>query len=291
MNKAAASPGTSSVEFAFVSALAREMSAGEIELPGFPDIAIRVRRVLQDEDVSTDKLIRVVGAEPLLSARLLQLANSAAINRAGSRITDLRMAITRVGFNLVRSSSIALAMSQLASSKPLQSIKESLHALWKHSAHVAAMASVVARRLTTVNADAAALAGMVHGIGKLYIMVRAVEFPALFAEPDSYQRVEQLWHANIAKAILESWELPDDVVAAVHLHEDLEYTHKGEADLTDVLITASLLISYREHPQSIELNLQGVTATSRMQLDVEAYKRLLEESATEIEALRSALGN
>jgi hypothetical protein len=77
----------------------------------------------------------------------------------------------------------------------------------------------------------------------------------------------------------------------VHLHEDLEYTHKGEADLTDVLITASLLISYREHPQSIELNLQGVTATSRMQLDVEAYKRLLEESATEIEALRSALGN
>jgi HD-like signal output (HDOD) protein len=132
---------------------------------------------------------------------------------------------------------------------------------------------------------------MVHGIGKLYIMVRAVEFPALFADPECYQRVEQLWHANIAKAVLESWELADDIVAAVHLHEDLEYSHEGEADLTDVLIIANLLISYREHPQSIELNLQGVTAASRMQLDVEAYKRLLEESAAEIEALRAALGS
>ena len=47
----------------------------------------------------------------------------------------------------------------------------------------------------------------------------------------------------------------------------------------------------REHPQSIELNLQGVTAASRMHLDVEAYKRLLEESASELEALRAALGN
>ncbi|MGB8693782.1 MAG: HDOD domain-containing protein [Steroidobacteraceae bacterium] len=291
MTTAAASPDNGSVEFAFVAALARELSGGKIELPSFPDIAIRVRRVLQDEDVSADKLVRVVGADPSLSARLLQLANSAAVNPSGSRITDLRMAITRIGFNLVRSSSISLAMSQLASSKPLQSIKVPLQALWKHSAYVAAMANVVARRLTAVNPDAAALAGMVHGIGKLYIMVRAVEFPALFADPESYERVEQLWHANIAKAVLESWELADDIVTAVHLHEDLEYSHEGEADLTDVLVIANLLISYREHPQSIELNLQGVTAASRMQLDVEAYKRLLVESASEIEALRAALGS
>jgi HD-like signal output (HDOD) protein len=291
MTTAAASTDNGSVEFAFVTALARELSGGKIELPSFPDIAIRVRRALQDEDVSADKLVRVVGADPSLSARLLQLANSAAINRGGSRITDLRMAITRIGFNLVRSSSISLAMAQLANSKPLQSVKVPLQALWKRSAHVAAMANVVARRLTTVNPDAAALAGMVHGIGKLYIMVRAVEFPALFADPESYQRVEQLWHSNIAKAVLESWELADDIVAAVHLHEDLEYSHEGEADLTDVLVTANLLISYREHPQSIELNLQGVTAASRMRLDVEAYKRLLVESASEIEALRAALGS
>jgi HD-like signal output (HDOD) protein len=287
----ASTASDNSIEFAFVSALAREMSAGKVELPGFPDIAIRVRRVLQDEDVSADKLVRVIGAEPSLSARLLQIANSAAINRTGTRISDLRSAITRVGFNLVRSSSIALAMSQLSKSQPLQTVKQPLRALWQRSALVAAMANVVARRLTNVNADAAALAGMVHGIGKLFILVRAVDFPGLFADPASYSRIEQLWHANIAKAVLENWELADDVVAAVHLHEDLDYTHEGPADLTDVLVIANLLVAFRQNPQSIELNLQGVTAATRLQLDAESYKRLLEESAAEIEALRTALGS
>jgi HD-like signal output (HDOD) protein len=283
----AASSSANSVEFAFVTALAKEMSAGKIELPGFPDIAMRVRRVLQDEDVSVEKLVRVIGAEPSLSARLLQIANSAAINRGGNRVTDLRAAVTRVGFTLVRSSSIALAMSQLSKSQSLQAVKEPLRQLWQRSAHVAAMASVVARRLTNVNADAAALAGMVHGIGKLYILVRAVDFPGLTTDPAGYNRIEQLWHA---KAVLESWELADEVVAAVHQHEDLEYSHEGEADLTDVLVIANLLISFRQDPQAIEVNLQGVSAAKRLNLDIESYKRLLEESAAEIEALRAALG-
>jgi HD-like signal output (HDOD) protein len=290
MPTSAASSSANSVEFAFVTALAREMSAGKIELPGFPDIAMRVRRVLQDEDVSVEKLVRVIGAEPSLSARLLQIANSAAINRGGNRVTDLRAAVTRVGFTLVRSSSIALAMSQLSKSQALQAVKEPLRQLWQRSAHVAAMASVVARRLTNVNADAAALAGMVHGIGKLYILVRAVDFPGLTADPAGYNRIEQLWHANIAKAVLESWELADEVVAAVHQHEDLEYSHEGEADLTDVLVIANLLISFRQDPQAIEVNLQGVSAAKRLNLDIESYQRLLEESAAEIEALRAALG-
>ena len=291
MITAAATASNDSVEFAFVSALAKEMSAGKIELPGFPDIAIRVRRALQDEEVSAAKLVRVIGAEPSLTARLLQLANSAAINRGGTRINDLRTAITRVGFTLVRSSSIALAMAQMEHSQPLQAVKEPLRALWQRSALLAAMASVVARRLTTVNADAAALAGMVHGMGKLYILVRAVHFPGLTADAASFLRIEQLWHANIAKAVLESWELADEVVAAVHQHEDLEYAHEGEADLTDVLLIANLLVEFRQNPQCIELNLQGVTAATRMSLDTESYKRLLAESAEEIEALRIALGN
>ena len=80
------------------------------------------------------------------------------------------------------------------------------------------------------------------------------------------------------------------MVAAVHQHEDLEYSHEGEADLTDVLVIANLLISFRQDPQAIEVNLQGVSAAKRMNLDIESYKRLLEESAAEIEALRAALG-
>jgi hypothetical protein len=77
----------------------------------------------------------------------------------------------------------------------------------------------------------------------------------------------------------------------VHLQEDLEYAHDGEANLTDVLIIANLLVEFRQNPQSIELNLQGVTAAARMNLNTESYQHMLQESAEEIEALRVALGN
>src|ERR1700722_17890353 len=194
-------------------------------------LAHQVRRALQDVDVTADRLVRIVGAEPALAARLLQLANSAAINITGRQITDLRVAIARIGLNLVRSSSIAFAMSQLTKAENLRCAREPLRVLWQRSALVAAMASVLAKRLSKVNPDSAALAGILHGIGKLYILVNAVKHPALFADAQAYRGIEELWHANIAKALLDNWEMPADVVAAVHLHEDLEYSHDGDMDL------------------------------------------------------------
>jgi HD-like signal output (HDOD) protein len=287
----AGSTSSESNGFEFVTMLAGELSAGKVDLPSFPDVAQRVQRALQNDDVSAEKIVRIVGAEPALAARLLQLANSAAINVGGRKITDLRVAIARIGLNLVRSTSIAFAMSQLTKSEDLRGAREPLRALWQRSALVAAMASVLAKRLTKVNPDSAALAGILHGIGKLYILVNAVKHPALFADTKAYHDIEQLWHANIAKALLENWEISADVVAAVHSHEDLEYHHDGEIDLTDVLLIANLLATYREHPRDIELNLQGVPAARRIRLDGAGFKKLLVESSTEIGALRAALGS
>ena len=42
-------PGDSTAAFAFVSELAKEVSTGKVELPSFPDVAVRVRKVLADE--------------------------------------------------------------------------------------------------------------------------------------------------------------------------------------------------------------------------------------------------
>src|SRR5271154_2045967 len=96
--------------FAFVQSLAAELSKGKVELPSFPDIALRVRKVLSDENVSQDMVVRVVGSEPALAARLMQISNSAALNFSGKPITELRTAISRMGFNMVRSAAIAFAI-------------------------------------------------------------------------------------------------------------------------------------------------------------------------------------
>src|SRR5262245_36101336 len=276
--------------FPLVQALAPELPTGKVELPSFPDIAMRVRQVLADESVSPEKVVRVVGSEPALAARLLQLANSAALNFSGKAVTDLRTAIARMGFNMVRSAAIAFAMSQLKKVDSLKGLEQPLDELWRRSASVAAMSHAVARRLAKVNPDTALLAGLLHGIGQLYILTRTAKHPKLFQNEAVYHNIVRDWHSSIAKALLENWDMAEEIVEAVGNYEDIGRTHSGNTDLTDVLTVGYLLASYREHPESIELNMQGVGAFERMQLDRAGYDKLIQESGDEIAAVQAALG-
>ena len=276
--------------FAFVQALAAELSTGKVDLPSFPDIAMRVRQVLADDSVSPEKVVRIVGSEPALAARLLQLANSAALNFSGKAVTDLRTAVARMGFNMVRSAAIAFAMSQLKKVDALKGLEAPLDALWRRSASVAAMSHAVARRLAKVNPDTALLAGLLHGVGQLYILTRTAKHPALFANEAVYHNIVRDWHTSIAKALLENWGMAEEIAEAVGNYEDVGRSHSGNTDLTDVLTVGYLLASYREHPESIELNMQGVAAFTRMQLDRAGYDKLIKESGDEIAAVQAALG-
>ncbi len=133
MTTAAQTQGSQTTDtqaFAFVQQLAAELSKGKVELPSFPDIALRVRKVLSDENVTQDMVVRVVGSEPALAARLMQIGNSAALNFSGRPITELRTAISRMGFNMVRSAAIAFAMSQLKRQDSLKGLEKPLEDLW-----------------------------------------------------------------------------------------------------------------------------------------------------------------
>jgi HD-like signal output (HDOD) protein len=276
--------------FRFVELLAQELSTGKIDLPSFPDIAMRVRSVLSDENVRPEQVVRVVSAEPALAARLLNIANSAALNFTGKVVTDLRAAIARMGFNMVRSAAIAFALWQLKSAESLKSLGKPLEELWESSTSVAAMSYVIARRVSQVNPDTALLAGLLHGIGKLYILTRAHQHTELLSDVTTYQSIVRDWHSGIAKALLENWNMPEEIVAAVSGFEDLEREHKGPLDLTDILTLATLLSAFREHPQMIDLNLQGVAAAKRLKLAPLTYEQLIEESAQEVAAMQQALG-
>ena len=275
--------------FAFVQSLAKELSSGRIDMPSFPDIAARVRQVLADEFVSSAQVVRVVSSEAALAGKLLMIANSAAINPGGARITEIKTAVTRIGLNMVRSATLAFAMEQVRRSGDLKALRVPMTELWERSVLVAAMCYVVAKRCTTINPDTAMLAGLMHCMGRLYILTRAAQFPALFADKATYHHIERDWHSAIAKAILENWDMSEDIVAAIAGFEELDREHEGAPDLTDVLTVAHLLASCRDVPQLLELNMQGVLACARMKLDAASGQRVLQESADEVASLRSAL--
>jgi HD-like signal output (HDOD) protein len=276
--------------FAFVQDLAGELNGGKVELPSIPDIVVRVRKVLADELVPTEQVVRVVSSEPALAAQLLRISNSRALNPSGKAHSDLRTAVTRLGFNMVRSAAISFAIQQLKKIEGLRGLEKPLDELWRRSAEVGAMSYVVARTHSSVNPDAALLAGMLHRIGRLYVLTRSTRHPELFADAASLNEIIRDWSAPIAKALLENWQMPAEIVTAVSEYEDPEREHAGPADLTDVLTVGSWLVVFKDSPESIELNLQDVRACKRLKMDLAAYQRLISESQSEVEALRQALG-
>jgi HD-like signal output (HDOD) protein len=276
--------------FAFVQQLALEMSAGKIEIPSFPDVAVRIRKVLADDNCDTGQIARVVSAEPAMAARLLQMANSAALNPNGSRITELKSAIARIGFSNVRTASLTYAMDQIKNAPSLQPIRRPLNELWERSVKVAAMSFVVARRWTKINADQALLTGLMHGMGRVYILTRAVNHPALFSDAESYQQIVRDWNTPIAKAVLESWEIAPEIVQAVEHYEEIDRAGSGAADLTDVLTIADLLVSFHTDADALELHLQQTTAATHLGISRDACQTVLQETATELANLRQALG-
>lgn len=280
----------SAAAFQFVADLAGEVSDGRVELPAFPDVATRVRKALGEENLSPDQIARVVGSEAGLAARVMTLANSAALNRTGRNITELKTAINRIGHNNVRTAAVAFAISQLRRAEELKPISRELEGLWREATMVAALCHAIASRTKDVNSDEAMLAGLIHNVGKIYILARARKYGDLFANPAAMGYVMRDWQANVGKAIIENWGFAQHIADAVGEHEDTERS-AGFADLTDVLTVAVLAASYvGEDNPDLELNMQGVRAFGRLGMDNQKFAQVMRDCVEEIGALRSALG-
>ena len=280
----------SALAFQFVADLAAEVSVGRVELPAFPDVATRVRKALGEENLTPEQIARVVGSEAGLAARVMTLANSAALNRSGKNITELKTAINRIGHNNVRTAAVAFAISQLRRAEELKPISLELQGLWREATMVAALCHAIAARTREVNADEAMLAGLIHNVGKIYILARARKYDQVSTNPAAMGYIMRDWQANVGKAIVENWGFAQHIADAVGEHEDVERS-VGYADLTDVLTVAVLAASYvGEEKPDLELNMQGVRAFGRLGMDNEKFTQVMRECVEEIGALRSALG-
>ena len=276
--------------FAFVRSLANELSSGRIDLPSFPEIAVRVRRVLSDPNSTVDQVVRVVSSEPALGARILKMSNSASLNRSGKPITTLRGAINRMGYNIVRSAAISFAMAQIRASNKLAGLEHYLTDLWETCTRVAAFAFVLARTCTRINPDEAMLTGMMHGIGKLYVLTRALDHPDLFQDAAALNEIIAGWHAVIGKAILENWEFADFMSQAVGEQADLERDDDCPPDMRDVLAMAIVMASHANDLPGLEAALAGLPAARRLGLNQERSLTIVRDSGAEISALNQALG-
>jgi HD-like signal output (HDOD) protein len=288
-DKAAPAPAHAAA-FELVRDLAAALSSGSVSLPSYPQVALRVQKLLADEDSDADKLVRVLGAEPVLAARVTTLAGAAALNPAGRKITDLRTAVVLLGFDALRTTVAAFAMVQIRQAGEFRSIEKPMAALWRESVARAAMSYVVARATGKFRPDTAMLAGILSGVGKLYLLTQASKYPEMSGDEAGFHGIVRDWHASIAQALLESWKVAPEIVAAVRDWPTADGDQRGGPELADVLAAAELLQSHKDEPELV----QGLIADSRpmQRLGLKAgCASLLADSASELESLRRALSS
>lgn len=271
--------------FQMLQDIANEL-AGEVVFPTTFDLVIRLRRVLQDPTLSIDQVVAFVSLEPLMSARLISLANSAAFARNGKPTRSVHDAVYRLGLNNVRSCAMAIAMGQLLRAKEMVGFDELAHRLWDHTLHAASAAFVISRSLAPrINPDDAMLAGLVHDLGAFYMLYRSSKYDELRQRPDTVKYLILQWHESIGHALLIALGVPEDIAEAAREHDQPRQLPPKPRNLTDVVYAGNLLAG------GIFAWLgQDAAATAEVPALPEEYRQLGDDIEAHEKEMRSVFG-
>jgi HD-like signal output (HDOD) protein len=266
--------------------IAAQAGRGELIFPTNVNASLKIQRALDEPECHMEAAAKLVMAEPLLSARTVAMANSVVYSRGGE-VASVRAAVMRLGFRTLHSLVAAIVVRQFGSRITDPGLRAKSVQLWEHTAHVAALAQVIARRITHVDPETALFAGIVHEVGGFYLLSRADEFPGLLdGNPaDWVEYGEKL----IGRGVLKKLDVPDQVTEAI---EALWYGFRAlpPETLGDTLLLANDLspVPSPLHKMAGNKTLEA-TAIIDFAVGDGTLQSIMEESAEEVQSLTAAL--
>ena len=221
-----------------ISKIKTEHEAGRLILPSLPEIVVRVRQAVNDDDVNLGNVVKMIQVDPSLTARLVQIANSP-LYRSRQPVENCLMAVNRLGLTTTRDLVTCLVLNNVfnAESKMLHS---KVQKLWQHSCHVAAIASTIAKVTPNLHEDTALLAGLLHDIGVLPVLHYAADFPEILESEEKLNFVIQELRGSLGQQVLKEWNF-DSALSDVSADAENWLRDSGEAaDYVDVVIVAQI---------------------------------------------------
>ncbi len=194
--------------------IAAQAARGDISLPTSVNAVLRLKNALDQSDCHLDDAIRLALGELQLAARTVALANSAAFNGGGGpALTNVRAAVNRIGYRNLKMLVASLLVRQFGAHISDPALRMKAEQLWQHTAHVAALAQVLARRITGVDPDTAVFAAIVHEVGGFYLLSRAGEFPGLL--DDDPENWATLCEEVVSREVMRKLAVPHEVAEAI----------------------------------------------------------------------------
>ncbi|MDP2273753.1 MAG: HDOD domain-containing protein [Archangium sp.] len=197
------------------------LATPKLDLPRPPSVVLEIMEASRKPMASIEELAALLDREPLLSGRVLRLANSALYASASPCVT-LKQALARMGLELVRDVVMEAAMQMTVIHA--DGFNATLESIRKHSSAVAWISRFVARN-TPLEAENAFMIGLLHDVGLSVSLIGISEYlkragQPLRLTPEAWLAAETM-HERFSEAVLGSWGLPTTVTLVAQHHHSL----------------------------------------------------------------------
>ncbi|MGE3275712.1 MAG: HDOD domain-containing protein [Vicinamibacterales bacterium] len=194
--------------------------AQQITLPVFDETAIRLRQEARREHINSAAIAREIEQDATMATEVLKVANSAFFAGLGE-ITSVQGAMLRLGVPRV-TNLVLLATEQNRYTAKHPQIARLMRRLWTHASSTALAAEWIARRLHFDSvADEAFMGGLIHDIGKLFLLRVLDEMSVTKGHEVSIDIAGEVLdkaHTEQGYRLLKDWNLPDVYLVIVRDH-------------------------------------------------------------------------
>ena len=237
-----------------------------IVIPVFHEVAIKLLQMMNDNSYRIDEVIILVHEDPALASQMLKHANSAYYS-VKTPITTIKDATIRLGSQQIVNLAFSASMSNTKSNNPM--INTHMKNLWYHCHAVAKTSAYLAlkishdKTLPELNHDEAYLAGLIHDIGKLYLLkvidsliATDIIYPdnslteEILVELNIQQGIKVMKHYNMPeiysnlldRLFVDNWKCGsnDYLVATVRLADKMHYYREHDIDITNNINTCCI---------------------------------------------------
>ncbi len=257
----------------------------ELILPTLPDAALKLRKLIDDPNVSASQVVLAISSDPVISAQVIKTANSAAFY-GKPPVGDVTDAVSRLGYRLLHNTVLAITVGKMFHSNN-SVINKRLKSVWEHSREVASISYVIALHQKHLQPDHAMMAGLIHDIGALPVCLFA-EQKGMELDAETLDSLILKCHEQVGLRLLKNWNFPQDLIDVAAEHENF---HRDEgsatkANYTDVVIVANL----QERVTAKVTAWNNIAAVKKLGLTPEDCQNFLERFAEQISVMQGMLG-
>jgi len=216
---------------------------GLCQLPVFGPVALKMLRLLADEDAEVRGMASLLKSDPALSSEVLAVANSSFYGSA-HHIDNLARAIIVLGFERTRSLTLTVALRSFTRNAANAKV---MQACWQHSLATALLAEELAPQFEIAR-DQAYTAALIHDVGRLgllraygdrYAPLFAREHNTVAACLESERCLFEMDHCQAGLWLTQRWGFPSEYSRVAGCHHGAMPATKQ--DLVSLTQTACLL--------------------------------------------------